>query len=81
MMKLKPASITATQAQSRVRELVDLLSQGDGYLTTEDGITEAYQLMVDVLHTIAHAPAIADKRELRRLAAIALEAHDVLENS
>lgn len=73
-MKLKPASITATQAQSRVQDVIALVKGA----TREEAREERDQLLLDVLYTIAHAPTMADKRELKRLASIALEAHEAL---
>lgn len=74
-MKLKPALITATQAQARVREVIELTKNA----SREEAIEERDQLLLDVLHTIAAAPSMAYKSHLKRLAGIALEAHEALE--
>lgn len=65
--------ITITQALSRLRDIKDLVADRD-YEAAE---AEQNELYLSVLHTIANAPALADKRQLKRLAAVALEAHEI----
>lgn len=38
---------------------------------------ERQSLYLDILHTIANSTGFADKRELRRLAEIAMAAHEI----
>ena len=73
-MKLSPAKITLGQVMARLSDIRQYLAERD----TEAVENEQYQLFVDVLHTIAHAPTMADKRELKRLAAAALEANEMV---
>lgn len=65
--------ITLTEALSRLAEIRDLVGQQD----TEAAEEEQQELMVDVLRTIANAPTMADKRELKKLAAVAVEGLEV----
>lgn len=67
------ASITMTQAQTRLREIM-VMAETE---YAEDAETERQNLYLDVLYTIANASGFADKRELRRMAAVALEAHEI----
>lgn len=73
-MMLKPSNITLTQALSRVEDIRELAKIND----KEEAVREQQQLFMDVLHTIAQAPTMADKRELKRLAGVALEGYDAL---
>lgn len=70
---MTPAAITTVQAETRLKEVRDLARSG----FPSDAEEERQQLFIDVLFTIAHAPGMAYKSELKRLAAIALDAHDV----
>lgn len=71
MMKLKPAKVTIGQVIVRVAEIKRLQADEDKV----EADREIEQLHVDVLFTIASAPTMADKRELKRLAMAALEIH------
>lgn len=72
-MTMTKRHITLTEALRRLAEIRDLVGQQD----TEAAEEEQQELMVDVLRTIADAPTIADKRELKKLAAVAVEGLEV----
>lgn len=72
-MTMTKRHITLTEALSRLAEIRDLVGQQD----TEAAEEEQQELMVDVLRTIANAPTMADKRELKKLAAVAVEGLEV----
>jgi len=73
---MKPAKITIAEAKARVNEVVSLIDSG----SPKEAVEERNQLLLDALHTIAEAPAMADKLELKRLAKVALTSHYVLED-
>jgi hypothetical protein len=69
----KPSRITATQARSRYQDIQDLVNSED----FEEAQLERSQLYLDTLYSIANAPTMADKLELKRLAACALAAFEI----
>lgn len=69
----KPRSITATQAEARVRDVRELVQIGDA----EEAAMECAQLYLDILHTLAHAPTYAYVTEIRRLATLGLDAFEI----
>lgn len=68
-----PSHITVTQALVRVGEIRDLMAEGD----IEAVEVERTQLYLDTLFSITYTPNYTDKRELRQLAGIALEAFEI----
>lgn len=65
-----PNRITIAVAQSRIRDIQDLVEMEDH----AEAEIERNQLVMDVLFSIANAPTMADKRELKKLAHVTLEA-------
>lgn len=74
-MKPKPAKVTLGQVSGKLADIRILVVDGD----KKAAETEEYQLFVDVLHTIANAPTMSDKRELKRLAQAALSVQGIWE--
>lgn len=68
-----PNHITVTQARNRLGGIKQLVAEGQ----LEHAQAERARLYLETLYTIANAPAVADKREMKRLAAVALEAMTV----
>lgn len=68
-----PRRVTLGEARSRVQDVKDLVDAEDYH----EAMLERNQLLLDVLYSIADAPTMADKRELKRLAAVALTAFDI----
>lgn len=65
-----PEKVTATDVRERVEAIQRMVDQCD----LSGAQDELNKLALDTLFTIAKAPTIADKGELKRLAALALEA-------
>lgn len=73
---LEPQYITVRDAQNRLQDIKDLV-ESDEEGTNEMAQIDRAHLYLNVLYSIATAPAIADKREMKRLAVIALEAMEI----
>ena len=68
-----PNHITVTEAENRLGGIRQLASEGQFELAQ----AERARLYLETLYSIANAPGIADKGEMRKLARIALEAMSV----
>lgn len=71
--QMTPSRITIAQAEARLRDIADLVKINHLVAASRDRA----QLSMDVLYSIQNAPTIADKRELKRLAGVALEAYEI----
>jgi hypothetical protein len=69
-----PARITATQARARYHDIRELAEEPH---SQESAQLERTELYLDVLYSIANAPTMADKVELKRLAGVALAAFEI----
>lgn len=67
----KPSRVTMAQAQSRIGDIVGLVAVGDH----DEAELESGQLILDILYSLANAPTMADKREMKKLADAGLKAY------
>lgn len=70
---LELSVITSTIAQNRIGGIRQLVSEGQ----FQHAQLERSKLYLETLYSIANAPAMADKTEMRKLAAIALAAFEI----